>query len=50
MLDGHCGVDRLVTEAGEISGRIVGATGDLAAQIETVRGQVDRFLVQLRAA
>ena len=43
-------VNHLATGTGSVSGRIAEQASHLASQVETVRTEVDRFMIELRAA
>jgi methyl-accepting chemotaxis protein len=44
------GVTKAATETGQASGVVLAASGELAKQADTLRGEVDRFLVSVRSA
>ncbi len=43
-------VNRAVTETGQSSGEVLQAAGELSRQSETLRGEVDKFLSEVRTA
>ena len=50
MSDNIESVNRAAGETGTAAGQVLGASKEMARQAEGLRGEVDRFLAEVRAA